>query len=155
MRTVAALSLSLVLVALPAGPASAGWLWKHHAEPCCFDDGPVYLRAELTQRTHTVEVPFKPGPVAKTQVKEEDVPVACPAPACAIDPHTGCPVPACQPVTKTEKVKHAVIEVVPPEKCTDTRKEQRVENCITIFIQRLPCAAPPPCPPPCPPAAGH
>jgi hypothetical protein len=126
----------LLTLSLSAAQASAGPLHQHKASHS-YDDSPVYIRAEVQERTTTFDVPVPGAPVGTTCVGHYQVPVTRTVPVCVTDPHTGCTHTEHHVQTGTETFQHAVIEVVPPQKC-GTRKEEKVDRCITIFIQRVP-----------------
>jgi len=84
--------------------------------------------------------------VVRTTVTEKDAPCTRSVPACA-----GCGHTQLQAQTVPGKVRTISIEVCPPEKEWGAKKQDKVERCITISIQRLgevlptpaPCAAGP------------
>jgi hypothetical protein len=136
----------VLVLLLTAGPAGAG---PFHHEGCgcggcdCGADQ-VFLKADVAEHRYTVDVPVKNVPTATAKVVEEKVPCTRMVPVCITDPHTGCTRTEYCPQTVQETVKHTVIEVTPPEQECTTKKEERVEHCIKIFIERRPagCAAP-------------
>jgi hypothetical protein len=134
-------------LALLASPALAG---PFHHGGCCGGDCPqpqYRLKAEVEERVCTVETPVRNPVVVRTTVTEKDAPCTRMAPAC-VGPHCGGTHTALQAQTVPGKVRHISIEVCPPEKEWGVKKEDKVERCITISIQRLPDVVPThaPCP---------
>ncbi len=143
-RKVAIITGALVLLATSA-PA---WAGPFHHGPCCGGDCPqpqYCLKAEVEERVCTVETPVKNPVIVRTKVTEKDAPCTRMVPVCVGDPHCGCTHTELVPQTVPGKVRHISIEVCPPEKEWGTKKEDKVERCISISIQRLPDVAPAPC----------
>lgn len=113
--------------------AAAAWPAKH--KPCCFDDGPVILRAEVTEHTCVSEEPDHPGPMAHVQVSRTQGPGCIQiVPILVTDPQSGCTHTEYRQQVACDRVKHTVIEVGP--KPPAIRKHEHVERTITIFIER-------------------
>jgi hypothetical protein len=150
-RKVAIITGALALLAASA-PA---WAGPFHRSPCCGDcPQPRYcLKAEVEERVCTVETPVKNPVVVKTKVTEKDAPCTRMVPVCVGDPHCGGTHTELRPQTVPGKVRHISIEVCPPEKEWGVKKEDKVERCITITIQRLPEVVPTPAP--CPTGPAH
>ena len=139
-----ALALLVVSSPAPAGPF-------HHGGCCGGGDCPApqyRLKAEVEERVCTVEAPVRNPPVLRTKVTEKDAPCTRLVPVCVTDPLTGCRRTELQARTVPGKVRHVSIEVCPPEKEWGVKKEDKVERCVTISIQRLPDVVPTtaPCP---------
>ena len=141
-RSVTIRAAALALLAA-AAPASAGPF--HHGD--CGGGNecpqPLYsMKALVEERVCTVETPVRNPVVVRTTVlSEKDAPCTRMVPACA-----GCGHTALQAQTVPGKVRTLAIEVCPPEKEWGVKKEDKVERCITISIQRLPDVVPTPAP---------
>jgi hypothetical protein len=142
------------LALLAAGPALAGPF--HHGACCGSGDCPTpqyCLKAQVEERICTVETPVRNPVVVRTKVTEKDAPCTKLVPVSVGDPHCGGTHTELRPQTVPGKVRHISIEVCPPEKEWGVKKEDKVERCITITIQRLPDVFPTPAP--CPASPGH
>jgi hypothetical protein len=133
-------------LALLASPALAGPF--HHGGCCGGGDcpQPVYtIKAQVEERVCTVETPVRNPVVVKTTVTEKDAPCTRMVPACGGAP-CGCGHAGLVPQTVPGKVRLISIEVCPPEKEWGVKKEDKVERCITINVQRLGEVVPTPAP---------
>jgi hypothetical protein len=145
-------AIQTAALALLASPALAG---PFHHGGCGGGECPqpqYRLKAEVEERVCTVETPVRNPVVVKTTVTEKNAPCTRMVPVCGGAP-CGCGHAELQPQTVPGKVRHISIEVCPPEKEWGVKKEDKVERCITITIQRLPDVIPTPAP--CPAGPAH
>jgi hypothetical protein len=119
-----------------ASAAHAGWFFNKNG-CCCAEQGPVRLRADVTEHTRIEDVPVPPGPAARVTIdKQPAVSVQRVIPVEVFDPCTGCKHTEYRTQTVVESSRHAVIDVG----CGEPRVEKKVsvQHCITITIDRLP-----------------
>jgi hypothetical protein len=117
---------------------------KNACDCCCTCEAApaqtVVLRVNVTQRTCPVEVPVvNPAIVHRTE-GFKDMPCTKSVPVCVTDPCTGCTHTEYKQETVIERVKTVNIEILPPAPGCGKKIEQRVNSCVTIEIDHVPCA---------------